>query len=84
MIDYVTKQAANVMFSWSKKVEQLKEEGKTVLAEECGDQLEKFKVTLSLISYGFLAQHLLNTLTAFKAGRTGSLLGLLSVHHCLS
>ena len=24
VIDYVTKQAANVMFSWSKKVEQLK------------------------------------------------------------
>ena len=26
-------------------------------------------VTLSCISYGFLAQHLLNTLTAFKAGK---------------
>ena len=69
VIDYVMKQAANVMFSWSKKVEQLKEEGKTALAEECGDQFEKFKVTLSRISYGFLAQHLLNTLTAFKAGK---------------
>ena len=69
VIDYVMKQAANVMFSWSKKVEQLKEEGKTALAEECGDQLEKFKVTLSRISYSFLAQHLLNTLTAFKAGK---------------
>ena len=69
VIDYVMKQAANVMFSWSKKVEQLKEEGKTALAEECGDQLEKFKLTLSRISYSFLAQHLLNTLTAFKAGK---------------
>ena len=69
VIDYVTKQAANVMFTWSKKVEQLKEEGYTALTEVCCDQLDKFKVTLSRVSYGFLAQHLLNIISAFKAGK---------------
>ena len=69
VIDYVTKQAANVMFKWGRKVEELKGEGNKSLAEDCQEQLDKFKVTLSHISYSFLAQHLLNTLSTFKVGK---------------
>ena len=75
VIDYVTKQAANVMFKWGRKIEELKEEGNKSLAEDCQDQLDKFKVTLSRISYGFLAQHLLNTLSTFKVGKNWNSVG---------
>ena len=69
MIDYVMKQAANVMFKWGRKVEELRGEGNKSLAEDCQEQLDKFKVTLSHISYSFLAQPLLNTLSTFKVGK---------------
>ena len=75
VIDYVMKQAANVMFKWGRKVEELKGGGNKSLVEGCQKQLDKFKVTLSHISYGFLAQHLLNTLSTFKVGKNWNSFG---------
>ena len=69
MRDYVTKQTENVMFKWGRKVEELKGQGNKSLAEDCQEQLDKFKVTLLRISYGLLAQHLLNTLSTLKVGK---------------
>ena len=68
VVDYVRREVEKVVLMWSERQLALERAGDTS-ANDCMTLLNRFKETFARITPGFVAQHLLNLMSTFKAGK---------------
>jgi len=68
VIDYVNNETESYVYEWYKELEHLKKMNSRSAAS-VKSAIDKFQHTCARITSGYLAQHLLNTLSMFKVGK---------------